>query len=301
VELYQLKAFITVAEEGHLTRAAEKLFTSQPAVSAQIKALEEALGVTLFERTPKGMRLTAHGEKLKAQALVTLDAAEALNNQARSLQNQLSGELKIGVNSDFDFLRLPSVHQKLTSDHAGVSLCLLGGVSQEIIRDIRTGTLDGGFIFWPEQPQGIATLHLFDTPMHVIAPGSWREKINNRSIEELANLPWVYPTQDCPFRSVMNALYDDIDCKPQSTICADTEEGVKAMVAGGAGLSVLRKDDALRSTQANDICIWDGSVPTIPLFFGYLQKRMSDPLLTALLASLRRTWGIEASPAQASA
>ncbi|MCP5237554.1 MAG: LysR family transcriptional regulator [Zoogloeaceae bacterium] len=53
MELYHLRTFVTVAEEGHLTRASERLFTSQPAVSAHIKALEEELGVTLFERTPR--------------------------------------------------------------------------------------------------------------------------------------------------------------------------------------------------------------------------------------------------------
>jgi len=63
MELYQLKTFVTVAEEGHLTRAAERLFTSQPAISAHIKSLEEELGVTLFHRTPKGMQLTTEGEK----------------------------------------------------------------------------------------------------------------------------------------------------------------------------------------------------------------------------------------------
>ncbi|MES9912641.1 MAG: LysR family transcriptional regulator, partial [Candidatus Sedimenticola sp. 4PFRAG1] len=54
MELYQLKTFVKVADEGHLTRAAEQLFTSQPAISAHIKALEEELGVVLFQRTPKG-------------------------------------------------------------------------------------------------------------------------------------------------------------------------------------------------------------------------------------------------------
>lgn len=61
MELYQLKTFTAVAEENHLTRAAERLNTSQPALSAHIKSLEAELGVTLFERTPKGMKLTPQG------------------------------------------------------------------------------------------------------------------------------------------------------------------------------------------------------------------------------------------------
>ena len=64
MELYHLKTFVTVAEERHLTRAAERLCVSQPAISAHIKALEEELGLALFERTPKGMLPTAAGEAL---------------------------------------------------------------------------------------------------------------------------------------------------------------------------------------------------------------------------------------------
>ena len=68
MELYHLKTFITVAEEGHLTRVAHRLNTSQPAVSAHIKGLEAELGLMLFVRTPKGMRLTREGEELRDQA-----------------------------------------------------------------------------------------------------------------------------------------------------------------------------------------------------------------------------------------
>src|SRR5258706_14330728 len=68
MELYQLRSFAAVAELGHLTRAAEKLHISQPALSAQIKALEDELGVALFERTPSGMTLTAAGQRLLTEA-----------------------------------------------------------------------------------------------------------------------------------------------------------------------------------------------------------------------------------------
>ena len=67
MELYQLRGFAAVAESGHLTRAAERLHLSQPALSAQIKALEDELGVHLFERGPSGMALTAAGKRLPAK------------------------------------------------------------------------------------------------------------------------------------------------------------------------------------------------------------------------------------------
>ena len=75
-----MRTFVTVAEEGHLTRAAGRLFTSQPAISAHIKALEEELGVPLFVRTPKGMQLTKEGELLKAQAEKALDTIKEMHH-----------------------------------------------------------------------------------------------------------------------------------------------------------------------------------------------------------------------------
>ena len=106
MELYQLRSFVTVAEEGHLTRAAKRLFLSQPAVSAHIKALEEELGLVLFTRTPQGMQLTQEGQALKRQAEQALAAIDDVSRQAQSLRTELSGVMTIGLHTDPAFLRI---------------------------------------------------------------------------------------------------------------------------------------------------------------------------------------------------
>src|ERR1700694_4251319 len=80
MELYQLRSFVAVAAAGRLPRAAEKRHVSQPAVSAQIKALEDELEVALFGRTPSGMELTFAGQRLLADAQKVLAAAQMLRN-----------------------------------------------------------------------------------------------------------------------------------------------------------------------------------------------------------------------------
>ncbi|WP_218280356.1 LysR family transcriptional regulator [Verrucomicrobium spinosum] len=82
MEFYHLRTFLTVADEGHLTRAAEKLMTSQPAVSAQLRALEDEVGMKLFERTSKGMVLTSAGRSLREQAERIVEAAKDFKCQA---------------------------------------------------------------------------------------------------------------------------------------------------------------------------------------------------------------------------
>ena len=96
MELYQLRSFVAVAEAGHLTRAAEKLHVSQPAVSAQIKALEDELDLALFERTPSGMVLTAAGERLLADAEKVLAAAQAMRTEAKALKGEVAGKVREG-------------------------------------------------------------------------------------------------------------------------------------------------------------------------------------------------------------
>src|SRR5579859_4676017 len=78
MEIHQLRTFVAVAREGSITRASELLHLSQPAVSAHIKAMEEALGVTLFERTSRGMDLTTDGQRIRAKAEQTLGAHQEL-------------------------------------------------------------------------------------------------------------------------------------------------------------------------------------------------------------------------------
>ena len=106
MELYQLRSFAAVAEFAHLTRAAEKLHISQPAVSAQIKALEDELGVVLFERTPSGMVLTSAGRKLLPEAEKVIAAAQVLRSRARAIKGEVSGRVRVGTVSDPGFVRV---------------------------------------------------------------------------------------------------------------------------------------------------------------------------------------------------
>src|SRR5438552_7897423 len=128
MELYQLRSFATIAETGQLTRAAEKLHVSQPALSAQLKALEEELEFTLFERTPNGMVLTAAGRRLLAGAESVLAAAQTLQNDARAMKGEVIGKARIGTLSDPGFIRIGEFIGAATQRHPLLDLELHQGV-----------------------------------------------------------------------------------------------------------------------------------------------------------------------------
>ena len=118
MEIYQLRAFVTAARLGNLTRTAEALHLTQPAITGQIKALEEGLGVTLFERRPGGISLTRSGELLLPEAEQVLNAAGRLQGRARELQGQVAGHLVVGIPTDPESLRLGSTLAWLAEQYA---------------------------------------------------------------------------------------------------------------------------------------------------------------------------------------
>ncbi|HVP88868.1 MAG TPA: LysR family transcriptional regulator, partial [Casimicrobiaceae bacterium] len=117
MEFSQLRAFVAIAKIGQLTRAAEKLHLSQPALSGQLKALEESLGLVLFERSSSGMTLTSGGRTLLPDAEKILDALEQLQLAARQLQGRTAGKLRLGTVLDPATLRVGEFLARAVETH----------------------------------------------------------------------------------------------------------------------------------------------------------------------------------------
>jgi DNA-binding transcriptional LysR family regulator len=291
MELTHLRTFVAVAEEAHLTRAAERLFTSQPAVSAQLKALEEALGVSLFNRLPKGMKLTPAGERLLVQARAALDAAGAVMEQARALRGETLGRLAIGVNSDFDFLKLGDMTQAFNEQYNGIELSLLNGMSYDIIQQVRRGTMDAGFFFGPCENTGDLQLRsLGTTRMALLGPVAWRDRFEHAAREDLVQLPWIYTTPRCPFFQLQRELFKGMNHELQKTAFVDSEDAIRALVQRGAGIAFLREDDADRAEAAGWGVRWHGVTPSIELSIAWRKNRDQEPLITALQNVLTQLW-----------
>ena len=147
MELYQLRGFVAVAELEHLTRAAERLHLSQPALSAQIKALEDELGVQLFERNPAGMTLTAAGKHLLPDAARVLEDAAALHGRARAIQGEVAGHVRVGTLADPEFIRLADFLAMATERFPLIEIELHHEVSGAAFEKVRDGELDASFYY----------------------------------------------------------------------------------------------------------------------------------------------------------
>ncbi len=295
MELYHLKTFSMVAEEGHLTRAAERLYTSQPAISAHIKALEEELGVTLFLRTPKGMQLTAEGEQLLPKAQQALEAAGEFVEHAQGLRDELVGALSIGLNTDAVFLQLPGLLERMQAKHPKLELQLLAGHTISNLPATRVGKLDGAFISGDLKDSQLEAIFLQDICLKVAAPVSLKDRISDSEIATIADLPWIYTSPNCAYFGVMRHLFEQHCCEPAKTVVSDSEEALRTMIKAGIGLGIVRDDELKQAEKEGYAFEVPLSLPPISLQFVYQKRRKNDPLLRALIAEISELWSLPAS------
>ncbi|MBR9883158.1 MAG: LysR family transcriptional regulator [Oceanospirillales bacterium] len=291
MELYHLKTFVKVADEGNLTRASQALFTSQPAISAQIKALEEELGVQLFSRTPRGMLLTQSGRQLYEQAKLTLNAADQLRIKASRLREELVGELRVGMHTDYEYLRVGELYQLIAARHAQLVPHFLQSSSGRVLNELRHDELDAGFMFGPCRAADMEVTPLGEVEMRIIAPKAWAERIAGASLEQIAQLPWVYTTPGCPFYLLFEALFESGTQLPRQIVWCDNEDAIRTLIRAEVGLSVVRVDDAERAVSEGYGGCWHVAVPGMLINQVMLKQRAREPALIALRESVQTLWG----------
>ena len=258
MEIYQLRTFVAVATEGNLTRAAERVFTSPPAVSAQLKALEDELGVRLFDRTPRGMSLTAAGERLLAEARRTLAAAQAMQSAAAQIRGQARGTVRMGTVSDPVSLRLGEVFVTLAERHPEVTLQLQQGVSLRTAQAVRRGELDCGYVLNEHaQLDGLDVQRLQPVEVVVVLPPR-ESHARHASLDEIAAGRWVTTPPDCGLRLQLEAFFRSAGRAAPDGPMADTEGAVRGMVASGLGAGLMRRDQAEEAERLGQGVVWPG-------------------------------------------
>ncbi len=298
MELYQLRSFVAVAEAGHLTRASEKLHVSQPAVSAQIRALEDELDLALFERTPSGMVLTPAGERLLACAQKVLATAQALRNEAKALKGEVAGRVRVGTMSDPGFIRIGEFLNATVERYPLLQLELHQEVTGVAFAKVRDGELDASFYYGELEHPSVEGLRLRASTYRVAAPAAWASRIVNADWSEIALQPWIVTPSISTHNKLLRVLFDEHGIEPTKVVEADQESVIANLVVSGVGLSLIREELALEKEAAGEVCLWRDVRLETTLWFIYLFAREDDPVIRALLGVLRDTWKLAAHPAR---
>lgn len=190
--LNQLRYFCVVAELRHFGRAAERLHMSQPPLSRQIAALERDLGVVLLERTPKGVTLTAAGERLLADAKNVLLLADQARRNAVAVGQGEAGRLTVGFTMCAAYSVVPQLVRNFKKRFPRVDLHLREMMPSTLKRDLGEGTIDAAINFPDDDVEVFATHSLIREPLDLVLPDTHPlARVKSVAVERLADEPFL--------------------------------------------------------------------------------------------------------------
>ncbi|QLF68330.1 LysR family transcriptional regulator [Peteryoungia desertarenae] len=168
--LRQLRYFDALARHGHFGRAADACAISQPALSVQIKELEEALGVELFERGARHIKLSSFGEQFAERAQEILRSVDELVDFAKASQHQLVGRLRIGIIPTIAPYLLPRMIPRLTRMNATLDINVRETVTPKLLQELAEGKLDTAIVALPVSEPSLTELPLFEESFVLVRP-----------------------------------------------------------------------------------------------------------------------------------
>lgn len=291
-----LRAFVAVAREGNVSRAAQRLHLSQPAVSLQLKALSEATGLLLFTRTPKGMALTQDGAALLPLADKALAALTDFGHAAAALHHTVRGTLRIGTILDPEFTRLGAFLKTLVESAPQIGTELRQGMSGDVLAQVARGDLDVGFFLdLPDDPAGppyqLRSLARFS--YRVLAPAGWGPQVRGKDWKDLAALPWLATPAASAHHRLLRRVFGPgslTGTEPRRVALVDQEASMLDLVKSGVGLSLVRDSIAMREAQARGLVVADRVALECDLSFVCLAARTGEPVVASALAALDSVW-----------
>ena len=235
----QVEGFLEIARQRNLSRAAEALHLTQPALTARLQALEAELGTPLFDRSHRGMRLTNAGRAFLPFAERATEALAAgrvlLGEHARGE----AGQLTIGTAPAVGAYVLPGLLARYVERFPGIRLVVRTGHSEEIADLVAVGELDIGLIRELHHP-GIATTPLYeDELLLVVPPGHAFAGRGGIGVDELASATLVLFDKTSSYYDLTNALFRAAGVAARSTIELDNIEAAKQVVRQGLGVALL--------------------------------------------------------------
>ncbi|GAA4221028.1 DNA-binding transcriptional LysR family regulator [Sagittula marina] len=290
-------AFVTVAREGSVSRAADVLNLTQPAVSHQIRRLSEDIGLTLFTRTPRGLVLTPDATAILPKAEQVLAALSEFRRSASQQIGQVSGTLRIGTIVDPSFIRLGRLLSQLGAAYPLISTALVHGVSGEILEKVQRHQIDAGFFLSDaggfdtlpsEQPLHVRRLAEFK--YRIIAPPGWESRVAGAAWRDLAALPWIGTPPASVHNRLLSKIFAEHGCVQNVVALVDHEASMLEMVRSGVGLSLSRDSIALHERQTFGLVVCDNL--SVPACLGMLtlEERRDTPVVSALFDQLEAVW-----------
>jgi LysR family transcriptional regulator, hydrogen peroxide-inducible genes activator len=240
IKLKDLRYLVAVADTRHFGRAAEKCFVSQPTLSAQLKKLEDYLGVQLVERQPKNVTLTEPGEQIVARARRILEASDEVVTLARAHRDPLAGRLRLALLPTIGPYLLPRVSQPIRKTLPRLELRLYEYQTAQMLAKLEAGEIDLGVLALPVVAEGFETRELYTEAFTVAVPDHHRlAKRDSIRIEDLNGENLLLLEDGHCLRDQALEVCSRVDLHEDQDFRATSLETLRQMVATGAGVTLL--------------------------------------------------------------
>ncbi len=242
IELRQLRYFVAIAETLHFGRAAERLHVTQPPLSRQLAALEQALGVRLVQRSSRQVLLTAAGERFLDDARTLLQGLEQACRNAQLVDAGELGELRIGFMMHAAHSTVPPLARRFIAAHPGVRLQLREALPAAVVAGVSLGDYDAGIGFRPAHMAGLGLLPLHDEPLIVAVPAADPlAAARLLTIHDLADAPLITAPADVvpALRAAIEGCFAAAGRVPQVRLEVQLQQSIVSLVAEGLGIALV--------------------------------------------------------------
>jgi len=289
IDLVQLRTFVAVAEEQHLTRAAERLHVSQSAASAHVRAVEDNLGSQLFARTNRGLELTRAGQLLLKKAKNLLNEEALFVSFARELRGKMEGNLTVSANSE-PGTRIGMMVATLRAKRPLVTVELSTRTSFGAGQALKSGELDVGVFLGRPGDAAFTFRELMMVNFRVAGPAAWKEKIQSADWEELASLPWITPSASSAYSEMLAQLFGEKGFDLNSVIRFENASLGRTALESGAGMMLLREEHAVQGEREGNLAISPIARAQFALSIVHQSSRSEDPLIRAFMEAANLVW-----------
>ena len=240
IKLKDLRYLVAVADTRHFGRAAERCFVSQPTLSAQLKKLEQYLGVQLIERQPNNVSLTDAGQQIVARARRILDASDEVVALARTHRDPLAGRLRLALLPTIGPYLLPRVSHAIRRVLPRLELHLYEYQTAPMLEKLRMGQLDLGILALPVDLEGLEAREVFAEPFAVAVPEKHRLARRERvQVADLEGETLLLLEEGHCLRDQALEVCSRIGSGESQDFRATSLETLRQMVATGAGVTLL--------------------------------------------------------------
>lgn len=264
----QLETFLEVARHTSFSRAAEKRFRTQPAISSQIRALEEEIGARLFDRSGGKVALTAPGKVFQKYAEEALAARKTVIASLAEMERVPRGEIVVGANEATCLHILPEVFAEFKKLYPSVGVHISRLERAKILESVIDNSVDFGVVSTPVDDKRLTVVSIHRDELVIIAPPRHPlSRMKEVTVADVVRFPLLLPKVGRT-RDTIENLFDERQLKPRISMELDSSEVLKRFVAADVGIGFIAKSNVVEDVKA-------GALAALPLADASIRRELA--------------------------